>query len=265
LGLRPGATRAEVDLAYRKLIKIHHPDRTGGNGSRAADINRAYTLLRNQGLAVGPQARWVPARVRPAPRRRPARAAWFVAGTIIAATIAGLATAGERGWFEPRQLEVRWPMDPIPAAAQELPLTNFDEPLHVSVIDGAVASAMKFHAAKDIAAAADFSRDCQNRLRRKRNLVWLDACSAFDEATLTLGGEDALANSKDFSDPAVIARGMAAARTISNDVIAADARLHRIRSRVELLLLPMMDAAAAPAAQSAASAGAGEAVQPSGF
>jgi molecular chaperone DnaJ len=46
LGLRPDAGRAEVDEAYRRLIKLYHPDRMGGDGSRAAEINRAYTMLR---------------------------------------------------------------------------------------------------------------------------------------------------------------------------------------------------------------------------
>jgi curved DNA-binding protein CbpA len=40
LGLRPGAGRAQVDSAYRRLMKLYHPDRTGGDGIRAAEINR---------------------------------------------------------------------------------------------------------------------------------------------------------------------------------------------------------------------------------
>jgi curved DNA-binding protein CbpA len=41
LGLRPGAGRAEVNDAYRRLMKRHHPDRPGGDSNRAAEINRA--------------------------------------------------------------------------------------------------------------------------------------------------------------------------------------------------------------------------------
>jgi hypothetical protein len=48
LGLKPGADRAQIDEAYRRLIKLHHPDRPGGNGERAAQINCAYRELRNQ-------------------------------------------------------------------------------------------------------------------------------------------------------------------------------------------------------------------------
>ena len=46
LGLDPDADSAEIEQAYRRLIKLHHPDRDGGDASRAADINRAYRELR---------------------------------------------------------------------------------------------------------------------------------------------------------------------------------------------------------------------------
>src|SRR5689334_7649449 len=46
LGLEPGADAATIDQAYRKLIKLHHPDRAGGDAARAAEINRAYRELR---------------------------------------------------------------------------------------------------------------------------------------------------------------------------------------------------------------------------
>lgn len=44
LGLSgPNASRAEIDGAHRRLIMEHHPDR-GGDGDKAADINRARDL-----------------------------------------------------------------------------------------------------------------------------------------------------------------------------------------------------------------------------
>ncbi len=49
LGLEPGANGAAVDEAYRRLIKLYHPDRSGGDAARAADINRAYFELRRRG------------------------------------------------------------------------------------------------------------------------------------------------------------------------------------------------------------------------
>ena len=46
LGLQPGADAAAIEQAYKRLIKQHHPDREGGDSSRAAEINRAYRELR---------------------------------------------------------------------------------------------------------------------------------------------------------------------------------------------------------------------------
>jgi hypothetical protein len=54
LGLRPGATRAEVKEAYRDLVKVWHPDRFGSDPrlrKKAEDklrsLNDAYRLLRS--------------------------------------------------------------------------------------------------------------------------------------------------------------------------------------------------------------------------
>ena len=44
LGLAEGATAADVNAAYRALIKQHHPDH-GGSHARAARINQAKDLL----------------------------------------------------------------------------------------------------------------------------------------------------------------------------------------------------------------------------
>src|SRR5437660_10059421 len=46
LGVDPAADSAEIEQAYRRLIKQHHPDREGGDAARAAEINRAYRELR---------------------------------------------------------------------------------------------------------------------------------------------------------------------------------------------------------------------------
>ena len=49
-----GADAAAVDEAYRRLIKQHHPDREGGDSTRAAEINRAYRELRGGKAATDP-------------------------------------------------------------------------------------------------------------------------------------------------------------------------------------------------------------------
>jgi hypothetical protein len=143
-------------------------------------------------------------------------------------------------------VDVHWPtLDTTVSPSAADPFLSFDEPLHASVIDSAIAQAIQFHSAKDLEAAEIYSRDCQNTLRRERNLAWFDACAAFDEATVTLSTDEELAKSPPFNTPAVIAREMAAAHALSDDMLAADSRLQQIRSTVELQLLPKIDSAAA--------------------
>jgi DnaJ domain len=47
LGLRPGADAAQVREAYRRLARLHHPDRSGDNSAteRMQAINRAWEIL----------------------------------------------------------------------------------------------------------------------------------------------------------------------------------------------------------------------------
>jgi DnaJ domain len=75
LGVKRGASAAEVSAAYRRLAKRWHPDRGGGDraAGRMAEINAAYDLLRSE--------RWLEQRTSPAPAppapRRGAPGAWL--------------------------------------------------------------------------------------------------------------------------------------------------------------------------------------------
>jgi hypothetical protein len=46
LGVPHGASPAVVLEAYRRLSKLHHPDREGGSDERFVEIQRAYETLR---------------------------------------------------------------------------------------------------------------------------------------------------------------------------------------------------------------------------
>jgi len=46
LGVPHGASQAVVLDAYRRLSKLHHPDREGGSDERFVEIQRAYETLR---------------------------------------------------------------------------------------------------------------------------------------------------------------------------------------------------------------------------
>jgi curved DNA-binding protein CbpA len=50
LGVRPGASTEELHDAYRRLVKLHHPDRNGGSAEstrRFQEIQAAYEAVRS--------------------------------------------------------------------------------------------------------------------------------------------------------------------------------------------------------------------------
>lgn len=251
LGLRPGARPADVDEAYRRLIKQYHPDMQGGNSSRAAEINRAYTQLRRQGAATSLHPpRRVPVPVIRPLRPRGWRTGWALIGAVAIASAVALANdvpsrggSGRAAYTVPVQWQAS--SDPPADSAAVSPLANFEEPLQTAVIDRAIEDAVKFHVQGDSAAAVEYSRACQERLHKDPNLAWFDSCAAFDEATVTLAEESSITQAGPFNPSSVIARQMGAARLISADTLGADSRLRQIRTRVELVLVPRMDEAAA--------------------
>lgn len=42
LGVKHNATETKVKLAYRRLAKVHHPDKEGGNAEKFREITEAY-------------------------------------------------------------------------------------------------------------------------------------------------------------------------------------------------------------------------------
>jgi hypothetical protein len=248
LGLKRGAGRAEVDEAYRRLIKQYHPDRTGGDGSRAAEINRAYTMLRRQGKAVAPR-RMPPVPVRPPRhRRRGGRATGlFLVGFVLVIAIVGYEQQEASRKPNSGYLFAQ-PSDPYDQELNEQAasrLTAFDEPLDTAGIDKAVTAAVNFHHRQDSNGSVEYSRVCHTRLRNHPTLSSFDACAAFDEATSALNDGNPGADSGPFNTSEITARQIASAQMISDDMIGADSRLHQIRSRVELELVPLLDKAAA--------------------
>jgi hypothetical protein len=45
LGVRVGATEAEVKAAYKRMAMVWHPDRPGGSAEKMKDINEAKEIL----------------------------------------------------------------------------------------------------------------------------------------------------------------------------------------------------------------------------
>lgn len=246
LGLRPGAGRAEVDQAYRRLIKRYHPDHAGGDSSRAAEVNRAYSDLRARTRQPQPPPRPAPAAMA---RHLPRQSSSSWRGPLFAlAAVAGAALLA-RG---PAMMETApsWPKFSSPAAgsaaaepgrvASADPMSSLDEPLSLELIDQSVADAMRMRAADDPVLAAEFSRDCLNRLSTNPSVPLFDSCAAYDEAAAILAVGDPAVESSRFNPSAVTARQVGAARLLSADYLESESRLQQIRSRVHLVLLPQI-------------------------
>jgi curved DNA-binding protein CbpA len=238
LGLEPGADSSAIEQAYKRLIKQHHPDRDGGNPGKAAEINRAYRDLRatrnlkdplelNEELAL--------------PRRD--SHAWLALAILLAAAIVALLLSEGRFGLLPGNFAA--PALPKLSGGQATPVTAkrpparddpMDRALHVSVIDASVKEALHLARTGDEMALASLSGDCHRTLRSAPSLTQLDRCAAFDDAVVELQDRDPLRDQGPFSEIAVTGRVWSGATALSDDSVAIDGRLDRIRLRVELAL-----------------------------
>ena len=238
LGLEPGADAAAIDQAYRKLIKLHHPDREGGNPEKAKEVIHAYRELRASLAFRNPLV------LIEEPERRRRGRRWVLGATSIAA-VTGLVLVAT-GRLVPGLQTLR------PAAGPHLttghvaaapPGDPMDQPLHLKAIDGAIRDATFLSRTKDEMALASASTDCQTRFRGNPSVDQLDRCAAFDDAAVVVENRDPLRDQGPFAELAVTGRQWSAASSLSSDYLAVDARLDRIRLRVELALAEAEDAA----------------------
>jgi hypothetical protein len=242
LGLDPGADSAAIEQAYKRLIKQHHPDRDGGDPARAAEINRAYRDLRatrnlkdplelNDDLAL--------------PERE--SRAWLALALLLAAAVLALLLSQGRLGLLPQSLaapalpKLTGPHEKRPAgrlaAAKDEPM---DRALHVSLIDASARDALHLARTGDEMALARRSAICHRTLRSAPTLAQLDRCAAFDDAVVELQDRDPLRDQGPFSEIAVTGRVWSGATALSDDSVAIDGRLDRIRLRVQLALGPVV-------------------------
>lgn len=228
LGLEPGADTAAIEQAYRRLIKQHHPDREGGDGAKAAEINRAYRELRDarpsdrptvleKPIAVAPRLRW----------------GWTAIALLLIAGIMAAPWLFDAPLLPPPGFGVA--ATKIQHAANRIgpPPDMMDQPLQLAVIDGSVRQALQLARHGDEMALANASRDCHRALRSHANLTQFDHCAAFDDTVVQLEDRDPLRDQGPFSEIAVTGRIWSAATALSSDSLSIDARLDRIRQRVE--------------------------------
>ena len=238
LGLSPGADAVAVEQAYKRLIKLHHPDRQGGDAGRAAEINRAYRELR-RGSARDPLEF-----NEHVFGRRGSGLRWPLAALAIAAAVGALAiVTGPIAGLIPRA-GPHLPLGHVaPAAVASDPM---DRPLHLGAIDAATRQALRLSRTRDEMALADVTSDCQRQFQRSPGLRLLDRCAAFDDAVVQLQDRDPLRDQGPFAPLQVTGRQWSAASGLSTDSLAIDGRLDQIRLRVELTLAPLIAPVAPP-------------------
>jgi len=237
LGLSPGADWDAIERAYKKLIKRYHPDREGGDAGRAAEINRAYRELRR--ARDDDDAMSIEDWRLESPRSRNgwiwgAMCAAIAVGLLLLAT--GPVVPLVRGLFA---------SDPTHShkhsASAQGDQEAMDQALSTGAIDAAIRDALTIARTKDEVALATKSSDCHRQLRLKPSVVQLDRCAAFDDAVVQLQDRDPLRDQGPFSELSVTSRQMNAASSLSDDSLAIDGRLDRIRLHVELALAPRID------------------------
>jgi hypothetical protein len=113
-----------------------------------------------------------------------------------------------------------------------------DGPLASTAIDQSIRDAARLFRQRDEMALATHSRDCHRQLRLQPSIGQFDRCAAFDDAVVQIQDRDPLRDQGPFSELAVTGRQMTAGTLLSNDSLAIDGRLDRIRLRVELALAP---------------------------
>lgn len=232
LGLEPGADSSAIEQAYRKLIKKHHPDRQGGDSRRAAEIIQAYRELRAEKNLKDPlelNEEWALQHGR--------SGVWVAVALMLALSVALLllVTGPLSSLALPNGQRERSIHGPASASAPD----TMDQPLHLSAIDGAARQALQIARTRDEMALASASRDCHHLLRSRPSLLQLDRCAAFDDAVVQLEDRDPLRDQGPFSELAVTGRIWSAASALSDDSLAIDGRLDRIRLRVEEALAPV--------------------------
>lgn len=110
-------------------------------------------------------------------------------------------------------------------------------PLDLAAIDRSVLDAVRIEASEGEERLGQQSRACHRQLRLDPDPSRLDRCVAFDEAAVTLLGREPFEGGP-FGASAMTARHFASGRLLSNDMLAVESRLSRIRAQVELSLAP---------------------------
>ncbi len=237
LGLEPGADRRAIDEAFRRLMKEHHPDRPGGDSARAAEIIRAYRALRPGELLASE----IGFHDKPG-QRADRRKYWGLALLIAVAVMVVLGIAYRVNPTGPASGPARIGSEVLEGLGLRRPRPPglIEQPIDELAVHKATDEARALFGQRDEMALAEQSRACHLAFRVSRELAEFDRCVAFDIAVVLLQDRDPLRDQGPFRQVSVSRRQWSAAALLSNDSLAIDSRLDRIRLLVELRLAPDM-------------------------
>ena len=228
-GSSPAPTATAVERAYKRLIKQHHPDREGGDAEpRRGDQPRLSRASRRRGAEGRARASTMTS----PSESRAAAAGWIVAAGCLAVGHAGRAAGRRADRLTPlvgaspplrsRQRSSGGRGDPM------------DQPLNLAADrrGGARGAARFAHAGRDGARRREprLPPRAADRARASpaRPLRGVRRCGG------PAAGPRSVAGQGPFSELAVTGRQWSAASALSDDYLAIDGRLDRIRLRVEL-------------------------------
>ena len=142
---------------------------------------------------------------------------------------------------ESASAELKSRAGPTPAGGSDpaiAPLgpVSFDDPVEISAVAASVRKATALQRSGDEDALYDESRACHQELRSRPSLELLDRCAAFDDAVLELQRLDPFGDEGPFGATAIASRQIRAGSLLSDDYLAIDNRLNRVRSAVQSLL-----------------------------
>ncbi len=225
LGLVPGADRAAIESAYRRLIKKHHPDKAGGDPEAAKAIIHAYRELTRKRVQL-------PVQVEAPPLRREAR---WRRWPLLAVVAGGLFL-----WLLPTPAIELERNSSLPLASLPEGGATAERPVSMAVMPRVAPDGAAVEAGIDEARrlsrqlpedAIGYSRSCAADLDRLPSDAMLDHCLAFDMAAAK-GASD-----KHWAAEAMAARHGEAAQALLEDEVLAAARVRAVRLQVDRALV----------------------------
>jgi curved DNA-binding protein CbpA len=266
LDVAPDAAQGVIEAAYRALIKKYHPDRiaagAGGDEKRAAEINQAYTVLRDPArralydseMRKRSEAALKPVVYRPVPpppRSRFGIKAFLAVLLLVAAAVYAATGLSVPQPAAPQAAEIEQGSQPDPArlARPQTTEVRIRPAVNREDVVRAVATFNRIEPS-GMRAAVDYSVACFRRQQDSQRQEDFDFCVAFDEAASafeSLSMDPERTSTSRFAPHVLSVRHVNAARLLGDDHGWINPRLAEIRGMTNVALAEALDRKAAEA------------------